>query len=121
MFLTDNRVLVENYRPLRTIMCAQRSAAKVELTEENLIKANIDSFGDDIGKTTNWITSMFDVRAQYDLDSEEYQMLEYRIICGQLYQQNSINRSPRAVMCGEKRGELIHIRCAEKSVLTENI
>ena len=93
VFLTDNRVLVENHRPLRTIMCAQRSAAKVELTEKNLIKANIDSFGDDIGKTTNWITSMFDVRAQFEPSSMEYDTLDYRIICGQLYQQNAIDKA----------------------------
>lgn len=85
---TDNKVLIENFRPLPTIMCAQRKAEKVDITEEKLIKANIDSFGDDIGKTTNWITTMFDVQAQFDRESEEYKVLDYRIKCGQLYQQN---------------------------------
>ena len=85
---TDNKVLIENYKPLPTIMCIQRKAEKVDVTEEKLVQSNIDSFGDDIGKTTNWITTMFDVKAQYAPDSEEYKELEYRIMCGQLYQQN---------------------------------
>lgn len=93
VLLTDNKVLVENYRPLPAIMCAQRNATKVEVTEELLIQSNIDSFGDDIGKTTNWITTMFDVQSQYEPDSDEYQTLDYRIKCGQLYQQNSIDKA----------------------------
>lgn len=93
VLLTDNKVLVENYRPLPAIMCAQRNATKVEVTEDLLIQSNIDSFGDDIGKTTNWITTMFDVQSQYEPDSEEYKVLDYRIKCGQLYQQNSIDKA----------------------------
>ena len=95
---TDNKVLVENFRPLPTIMCAQRKAEKVDITEEKLIKANIDSFGDDIGKTTNWITTMFDVQAQFDRESEEYKVLDYRIKCGQLYQQNAIDKA-KGIIC----------------------
>lgn len=93
VLLTDNKVLVDNYRPLPTIMCAQRNAIKVEVTEEHLIQSNIDSFGDDIGKTTNWITTMFDVQASFPPESKEYQTLEYRIMCGQLYQQNAIDKA----------------------------
>lgn len=93
VLLTDNKVLVNNYRPLPTIMCAQRNATKVEVTEEHLIQSNIDSFGDDIGKTTNWITTMFDVQSSFPIDSKEYKTLEYRIMCGQLYQQNAIDKA----------------------------
>lgn len=93
VLLTDNKVLVENYRSLPAIMCAQRNATKVEITEDLLIQSNIDSFGDDIGKTTNWITTMFDVQSQYEPESEEYKVLDYRIKCGQLYQQNAIDKA----------------------------
>lgn len=93
VMITDNRVLVDNFRPLPTIMCAQRNATKIDITEDALIQSNIDSFGDDIGKTTNWITTMFDVQAQFAPDSEEYKVLEYRIMCGQLYQQNAIDKA----------------------------
>lgn len=71
-------------------MCVQRNAKKVHVTEEDAIRSNIDSFGDDIGKTTNWITSMFDIQAQYEKGSREYEELNYRIKCGQLFQQNAI-------------------------------
>lgn len=84
MFLTNNRVLVENIRPLPTIFCAQRTAQKIEVTEEDLVQSNIASFGDDIGKTTNWITSMYDVQSLFDKDSDEYKTLDFRIMSGQL-------------------------------------
>jgi hypothetical protein len=90
VMLTDNRVLVDNLRELPALMCVQRKARKKIVTEGDIIQSNIDSFGDDIGKTTNWITSMFAVQAKYEKGSREYQELDYRIKCGQLFQQNSI-------------------------------
>lgn len=93
VLLTDNKILIENYKPLPTIMCAQRKATKVPITENLLIRSNIDSFGDDIGKTTNRITAMFEVQSQFSADSKEYKELEYRIMCGQLYQQNAIDKA----------------------------
>lgn len=84
VMLTDNRVLVDNAENLPALMCVQRKAAKKVVTEADAIKSNIDSFGDDIGKTTNWITSMFDVRAQFEEGSREYEELSYRIQAGQL-------------------------------------
>lgn len=93
VMLTDNDVLVRNLRELPALMCVQRNAKKKIVTEADFIQANIDSFGDDIGKTTNWITSMFDVRAQFKKGSEEYEALDYRIKCGQLFQQNAIDKA----------------------------
>lgn len=93
VMLTDNRVLVDNLHPLPALMCVQRKAQKKIVTEEDFIRANIDSFGDDIGKTTNRITSMFEVQAKYPKDSEEYRILDYRIKCGQLFQQNAIDKA----------------------------
>lgn len=88
VMLTDNKVLVEHLKPLPALFCAQRKADKRISTEEDFIQSNIDSFGNDIGQTTNWITSMFDVRAKYHKNSKAYKELSYRIQCGQLYQQN---------------------------------
>lgn len=93
VLLTDNHVLVENTIELPAIMCAQRRARKCVPTEDDIIQSNIDSFGDDIGKITNRVTSMFDVIAQYGKDSEEYRVLDYRIKCGQLFQQNAIDKA----------------------------
>lgn len=93
VMLTDNRVLVDKLTELPALMCVQRKAAKRVVTEDDLIRANIDSFGDDIGKTTNRITSMFDVQAQFEKGSPEYEILDYRIKCGQLFQQNAIDKT----------------------------
>lgn len=93
VLLTDNRVLIENTVELPAIICAQRRARKCVPTDEDIIQSNIDSFGDDIGKITNRVTSMFDVIAQYGKDSEEYRLLDYRIKCGQLFQQNAIDKA----------------------------
>lgn len=93
LFTTDNRVVVSNLKDLPALMCFQRKAKKTVPTEEILIQANIDSFGDDIGKVTNRITSMYDVQSLYEPGSEEYDTLEYRIMCGQQLQQNAIDKA----------------------------
>ena len=99
VMLTDNRILVEKLRPLPALMCAQRNAAKRISTEDDFVRSNIESFGNDIGQTTNWVTSMFEVRANFPKHSREYEILSYRIRCGQLYQQNAIKHwSPYTVM-----------------------
>lgn len=90
VMLTDNKVLVENLKELPAIMCVQRRARKKIVSDDDAIEANIASFGDEIGKTTNWITSMFEVQSHFDKDSEEYKILEYRIMSGQLFQQNAM-------------------------------
>ena len=88
VMLTNNKVLIKNHCTLPALMCAQRKAKKKISTEEDFITSNIESFGNDIGKTTNWITSMFDVQSNFLPSSKEYKILTYRIQCGQLYQQN---------------------------------
>lgn len=93
VMLTDNSVLVNKLNPLPALMCVQRRAIKIVPQEADFIKSNIESFGNDIGQTTNWITSMFDMRANFSPESEEYKMLTYRIQCGQLYQQNVIDKA----------------------------
>lgn len=86
--LTDNKVLLRRHIELPALMCAQRKAEKRISTEEDFINSNIESFGNDIGRTTNWITSMFEVQSKFKKNSKEYEALAYRIQCGQLYQQN---------------------------------
>ena len=89
VLLTDNPVLVRNIKKQPALMCAQRKAEKRVSSEEDFIRSNIESFGNDIGQTTNWITSMFEVRSHFKPESKEYKTLSYRIRCGQLYQQNN--------------------------------
>lgn len=82
--LTDNEVLVRNLRELPALMCAQRKAKKVIPTEEDFIRSNIESFGNEIGQTTNWVTSMYEVASHFPEGSKEYKELVYRIQSGQL-------------------------------------
>lgn len=98
VMLTDNNVLVNKFVPLPALMCAQRKATKRVPSEEDFIRSNIESFGNEIGQTTNWITSMFEVRSHFSKGSKEYSTLDYRIRCGQLYQQNAIDKA-KGIIC----------------------
>ena len=95
VMLTDNDVLIRKHKQLPALMCAQRRAEKKVSTEDDFINSNIQSFGNEIGAITNKATSMYDVRARFDTESEQYEYLTYRIQCGQLYQQNAIGSISR--------------------------
>lgn len=90
---TDNPIILKRTLNSPTIVCVQRKAEKKIATEEDIIKANKLAFNDDIGIVTNHVTSMKEVQAGFAPDSEEYKVLDYRIMCGQLYQQNTIDRA----------------------------
>lgn len=98
VMLTDNDVLVRRLNPQPALICAQRKADKKIPTDDDFIRSNIESFGNDIGQTTNWITSMFEVQSHFEKDSREYNALAYRIRCGQLYQQNAIDKA-KGIIC----------------------
>ena len=90
---TDNPIIVRNTRSEPTIVCLQKKAAKIVPTEEDIIIANKLAFNDDIGTVTNHVTSMIEVQAGFEPGTKEYEVLSYRIMCGQLYQQNTIDRA----------------------------
>ena len=81
---------------MRSIFCIQRSAPKKVVDEASLAESNLAGFSDQIGQTTNKITSMYTVRAHFDKDTREYNTLNYRIASGQLYQQNCIRNCASA-------------------------
>lgn len=89
---TDNEVLLRNFKPTQTIVCQQNPVGKIRVTESQIKKTNKNGFGDDIGTITNRVTAMFDVLAGLEKDSVEYSELFNRIIQGQAYQQESIDR-----------------------------
>lgn len=93
--VTDNPIIVRNTRNEKTIICVQKKADKIIPTEDDIIKANKLAFNDDIGTITNRITSMIEVQSGFNPDEypNEYKTLSYRIQCGQLLQQNSIDRA----------------------------
>lgn len=117
VMLTDNHVLVNKLEELPALMCAQRKASKTIPTEEDFIRSNIESFGNDIGQTTNWITSMFEVRSRFPKGSNEYEILSYRIRCGQLYQQNAIDKA-KGIIC-KPMPRYWHDRHAANKILNE--
>lgn len=103
-FITDNPVLLRNTKALPTIMCVQHSATKCRVEPHLLVEADMSGFGNKIGKITNDITSQFDILADVTPDSIEAEQLEYRIMCGQKFQQDSsFVESAFTVMCSKKK------------------
>lgn len=92
VFTTDNEVLLRKYKYTPCIVCQQRSAEKIVPTERDIIYSDMRGFGDDIGKITNRITSMYAIRSSFPEGSEERDRLDYRIMCGQHFQQNAIDK-----------------------------
>nr|WP_142411318.1 hypothetical protein [Clostridium sp. Marseille-P7770] len=90
---TSFDLLVRKTQQFPAIVCVQRKAPKCVPTDDDIMKSNINSFGNAVGGVTNKITSMFEVQANFPKDSREYKLLDYRIKCGQLYQQNAIDKT----------------------------
>lgn len=90
-FTTDNKILIRNFKQLDAIVCSQRNAKKVDITQDALRDSNLLAFGNNVGEITNYITSMKEVQSQFSENSDEYLKIENRMMCGQLYQQNCID------------------------------
>lgn len=90
-FTTNNEVLLRCYKSLPAVSCIQKAAEKSVITDEALENSNMLAFGNDVGTITNYVTSMLEVQARFEKESKEYKDLEYRIQCGQLYQQNCLD------------------------------
>ena len=72
------------------IVCEQRRAEKKIVTEEDLIRSNIDGKGDMIGVITNRTSTQVVIRSKFPEGSKEYDVLTERIRLGQHYQQNAM-------------------------------
>lgn len=90
LLTTNNEVLLRRFVQRPAIQCVQRKAKKIVPSENDFVMANINSFGDEIGSTTNVITTMIEIQSSFDKESDEWKVLDYRIKCGQLFQQNAI-------------------------------
>lgn len=91
-FSTNNSVLKRRYKLLPAIECVQRNTSKVVVTEKEVLKTNKNGMGNQVGTITNYVTSMMEVQSHFEKSSKEYKELEYRIECGQLYQQNELDK-----------------------------
>ena len=91
-FSTNNSVLKRRYKFLPAIECVQRNTSKIVITEKEVLKTNKNGMGNQVGTITNYVTSMMEVQSHFEKCSKEYKELEYRIECGQLYQQNELDK-----------------------------
>ena len=92
LFSTNNNILLKKHRKLPAIQCYQRNAEKVIVTEKEILTTNKNGMGNKVGAITNRVTAMMEVLSHFPLGTKEYQELEYRIACGQLYQQNELDK-----------------------------
>lgn len=92
LFSTNNSVLKRNFKSLPAIECVQSNAKKVIVNEGEIRKTNKNGMGNQVGTITNYITSMTEVLSHFKKNSNEYQILEYRIECGQLFQQAELDK-----------------------------
>lgn len=92
LFTTDNEVLLRNHVQLDALCCVQKKAAKKIVTEKDIIEANKLGFGNEVGSVTNKTTAQASLRASFDKGSKEYEILTYRIQCGQNYNQNAVDK-----------------------------
>lgn len=89
---TDNKILLNKWRNEPAILCVQKKGQKSIITSENLAKSNKNGFGDAIGSVTNRVTSMYDILVRFPENSEQREIMKYRIRCGQQLQQNCIDK-----------------------------
>lgn len=92
VFSTDNKVLMRRYHEEPAIFCIQRNTEKIIPTEEDVLLTNKNGMGNKVGSVTNKVTAMMETQAAFEKDSAEYKELSKRIVCGQLYQQNEIDK-----------------------------
>ena len=120
-FTTNNRVLLNCYRSLPAVSCIQKNAEKMEITEKALEKSNRLAFGNDVGTITNYVTSMLEVQSRFEKGSKAYEELEYRIQCGQLYQQNCLDSIKGIVSNPMPKYWCKRNQCFKKNELNEKI
>lgn len=92
LFSTCNEILLKRHRKLPAINCLQSTSEKLEITEGAILKTNLNGMSNGVGKITNRISGMMEVIAGFPPDSEEYRELQYRIACGQQYQQDELDK-----------------------------
>lgn len=88
---TNNKILLDNTIDMPAVQCIQYKAQKCIPTEDDIFESNILGFGNAVGGITNKVTSMFEVQAKFEKNSPEYKIMNYRTMCGQLFQQESID------------------------------
>ena len=84
LYSTNNPVLLRKHKAMPAIICIQRNVEKIIPTEEDMMIMEKNAMGNKVGTITNRVTAMMEVQSRYPPESEEYKILNYRILCGQL-------------------------------------
>lgn len=92
LYSTNNPVLIRKHIKLPAIQCVQRNTEKIFPTEKDIIQSNLNGMGNKVGSITNRVTAMKEVQSRFPKDSEEWKIMDYRMGCGQLYQQNELDK-----------------------------
>lgn len=92
LFSTNNPVLIRKHRRLPAVVCSQSNTEKVIVKESDIKKTNKNGMGNQVGTITNRVTAMMEVQSRFEKGSKEYEELSYRIACGQLYQQDELDK-----------------------------
>ena len=92
LYSTNNPVLLRKHIKLPAIQCIQKNADKIIPSEKDIIKSNLNGMGNKVGSITNKVTNMKEIQSHFDKNSKEYQEMDYRMACGQLYQQNELDK-----------------------------
>lgn len=120
LFSTNNTVLKRRYENLPAIECVQRNTPKLLVTEKEVKKTNKNGMGNQVGTITNYVTSMMEVQSHFDKDSKEYKELEYRICCGQLYQQNELDKI-KGIVAKPMPSYWYNIRACSENIFLQSI
>lgn len=92
IYSTNNKVLLRKYVELLAIQCVQHKAQKQIVTRPMIKKSNYKGLGNGVGKITNDVSSMIDILFGLQKGTIEYETLYKRILCGQLFQQNELDK-----------------------------
>lgn len=92
LYSTNNSVLIRKHIKLPAIQCVQRNTEKIFPTEKDIIQSNLNGMGNKVGSITNRVTAMKEVQSRFSKDSKEWKIMDYRMGCGQLYQQNELDK-----------------------------
>ena len=100
IYSTSNKVLLEAYKYTNVIDCVQKKGMKQVVKRSDIRKSCKKSLGNPVGVITNRVSAQIDKLVLFDVNSDEYNKLNERILCGQLYQQNSID-AVKGCICKE--------------------
>ena len=91
IYSTNNNVLLSAYKYTNSIDCVQRKGEKKVVKRNDIRKSNRMGLGSEVGTITNRVSAQIDKLALFNENTNEYKELSKRILCGQLYQQNTLD------------------------------